>query len=271
MRKRTRVKNWLTAISLVLVLTIDAQADRERHNITTFSERSEFIQSRYAKLDFCHTNKLDPHVFELAYKGYENLRAAGKVSADNEILSVADYSLSANVPRLWIIDLKENKVVLNTYVAHGQGTGEEFATSFSNRENSHQSSLGFYVTGATYIGEHGLSLYLHGMDKGYNSAAFQRSVVIHGAAYVSESFIRANHRLGRSWGCPAVSEDLAPGIINTIKDGTCLFVYHPDNRYLASSRWLKDNGMMLNDTTMSGLLPVSQTTPAGELPFVSQP
>ncbi|HTN17289.1 MAG TPA: murein L,D-transpeptidase catalytic domain family protein, partial [Chitinophagaceae bacterium] len=195
----------------------------------------------------CREGKLNPVVFETAYRGYANLKAAGKLAADKQLISIADYSLSANTKRLWIIDLKTNKVLLNTYVAHGQGTGEEFATAFSDRENSHQSSLGFYVTGETYTGEHGLSLYLHGMDNGYNTNAYRRSVVLHGAAYVSEDFIRAHKRLGRSWGCPAVAEELAGDMINLVKDGTCLFVYYPNERYHATSYWLnkKSNSLQL--------------------------
>lgn len=248
MRKRSSVNNWLTALALLLFFTIDAKADNNVSKTSTSEQAaSDYISGIYSKINFCREGKLNPIVFETAYRGYANLRAAGKLNTDNEIISIADYSLSANVKRLWIIDLKTKKVLLNTYVAHGQGTGEEFATAFSNRENSHQSSLGFYVTGETYIGEHGLSLYLHGMDNGFNSAAYQRAVVLHGAAYVSEDFIRDNQRLGRSWGCPAVAQELAPEIINTLKDGTCLFIYHPNKKYLASSYWLNKKANKLKD------------------------
>lgn len=243
MRKRTRAKNWLTALSLILALTIDSQADNNL-NKTPIADQStqDYICSIYEKISFCREGKLNPVVFETAYRGYANLKAAGKLAADKQIISIADYSLSANTKRLWIIDLRTNKVLLNTYVAHGQGTGEEFASAFSDRENSHQSSLGFYVTGNTYTGEHGLSLYLHGMDNGFNTNAYRRSVVLHGAAYVSEDFIRAHKRLGRSWGCPAVGQELATGIIDMVKEGTCLFIYHPDKAYLAQSYWLNRKG-----------------------------
>jgi hypothetical protein len=248
MRKRTRVKNWLTALSLILALTIDSQADNNL-NKTAIADQSakDYISSIYEKINFCREGKLNPLVFETAYRGYANLKTAGKLAEDKQIISIADYSLSANTKRLWIIDLKTNKVLLNTYVAHGQGTGEEFATAFSDRENSHQSSLGFYITGETYIGEHGLSLYLHGMDNGYNANAYRRSVVLHGAAYVSEAFIQANKRLGRSWGCPAVAQELASEIISTVKNGTCLFIYHPDKRYFAQSCWLNKKSNRLQD------------------------
>ena len=248
MRKRSTVNNWLTAIALLLFCTIDAKADNKPENSNTSAQSAtEYVSGIYNKINFCREARLNPAVFETAYRGYTNLRAAGKLNTGNEIISIADYSLSSNTKRLWIIDLHSKKVLLNTYVAHGQGTGEEFATAFSNRENSHQSSLGFYVTGQTYMGEHGLSLHLHGMDNGYNSAAYQRAVVLHGAAYVSEDFIKSNQRLGRSWGCPAVATELSAQIIKTVKDGTCLFIYHPDKKYLASSYWLHKKGNKLQD------------------------
>ncbi|MES2477925.1 MAG: murein L,D-transpeptidase catalytic domain family protein [Bacteroidota bacterium] len=238
-KNNKRIFLTISAVFLIFSLSVHTNADNGiRVGSTPDPVSSEYIQSVYEKIDFCGSAKLNPLVFEQAFRGYSNLRFAGKLSAKEEILTVCDYSLSSNVKRLWIINLAERKVLLNTYVAHGQGTGDEFATTFSNRENSHQSSLGFYVTGETYNGEHGLSLYLHGMDQQYNSAAYKRSIVLHGAAYVSETFIRQNQRLGRSWGCPAVAEELAPEIISLIKGGTCLFSYHHDIQYLSTSYWL---------------------------------
>lgn len=177
-------------------------------------------------------------VFEKAYRGYVNLQAAGKLTNDKEVLTICDMSMSSNTYRMWIIDLRERKVLLNDYVAHGQGSGEEFATAFSNTNNSHQSSIGFYVTGDTYNGEHGRSLYLHGMDKGYNNLAYERSIVVHGANYVNKDFIAQHERLGRSWGCPAVSDKISNEVIDMIKDGTCLFIYYPQTKYLRTAYWL---------------------------------
>jgi hypothetical protein len=217
------------------------------NSVITTQTSSEYIAGVYKKINFCRDGKLNPIVFEYAYRGYINLKSANKLNNEREIISVCDFSLSSNVYRLWIIDLKKNKILFNTYVAHGQGSGEEYATAFSNIDNSHQSSLGFYVTGETYIGDHGLSLYLHGQDQKYNTAAYDRSIVLHGADYVSSDFIQGNQRLGRSWGCPAVAEELAPEIINTIKDGTCLFIYAPHKKYLASSYWLNKKENKLKD------------------------
>lgn len=198
----------------------------------------EYIKSVYDQIDFSKSKKLDYDVFEKAYYGYLNLRNSGKITSDKDILTVCDFSKSSTAYRLWVIDLNSKQVLINDYVAHGQGSGDEFATAFSNTSNSHQSSLGFYVTDDTYMGKHGLSLRLRGMDNGYNSAAYERAVVVHGANYVSNDFVAGQKRLGRSWGCPAVSDKIADKMINTIKGGTCLFIYAPQKEYLASSVWL---------------------------------
>lgn len=232
----------VSAIFLLFSLSKPTQAENNVSKSNTVNQQSsEYIQSVYGKINFCQSAKLNPQVFEHAYRGFINLKSSGKLNSTQDIITICDYTLSSNVKRMWIVDLNSNKVLLNTYVAHGQGTGDEFATEFSNKENSHQSSMGFYVTGDTYQGEHGLSLHLHGMDQNYNNAAYQRAIVLHGAHYVSESFIQQHKRLGRSWGCPAVANELAPEIINLIKDGTCLFSFHDDKQYLSSSLWLNRN------------------------------
>lgn len=207
-------------------------------NDATSSNVAKYIAYNYNLLDFKGKEKLSPLVFEKAFVGYLNLRNAGKLNTDKQILTIADFSQSSCKTRLWIINLQTHKVLLNDYVAHGQGSGDEFAKVFSNTENSHQSSLGFYVTGETYIGDHGRSLRLEGMDNGYNSAAMERAVVVHGADYVSKDFIKSQKRLGRSWGCPAVATKIADKVIDIIQDGTCLFIYYPDKKYMANSYWL---------------------------------
>lgn len=193
----------------------------------------------YTSLDFTGGEILNQNIFEKAFIGFEKLKVAGELPQNAKYLSVADFGKSSNTKRLWVIDMEAKTIVFNTLVAHGMGTGEEFAEKFSNTESSHQSSLGFYVTDATYNGGNGYSLKLLGMDKGYNDAAFQRAIVMHGADYVSDDFAKAHKRIGRSWGCPAVSRDLAEPIINTIKGKNLLFIYYPDENYLNSSEWLK--------------------------------
>lgn len=166
--------------------------------------------------------------FTKALEGFYSLKAKGIVSKD--ILTLVDFSLSSNKKRLWVIDLSTNTILFNSLVAHGKNTGEEFANTFSNKAESFKSSLGFYVTGEIYTGKHGKSLKLDGQEKGLNDNARNRAVVMHGADYVSEDFIRNHHRLGRSQGCPAIPVELTDDIINTIKDKSCLYIYHPSRK-----------------------------------------
>lgn len=197
----------------------------------------ELVQSAYNRINFNTAAKLSYDVFKKAYTGYMNLKAAGKVHAKKDILTVVDFSQRSSEKRLWVIDLNNNKIVFNDLVAHGQGSGDAMATQFSNTNDSHQSSLGFYVTDDTYIGKHGRSLRMNGMDEGFNHSARTRAVVVHGAKYVNAARA-ASGSIGRSWGCPAVSDELAQPLINTIEGGTVLFVYAPQDDYLKHSTWL---------------------------------
>lgn len=208
-------------------------------NISAKTDHAATAEEIYSAINFGSGNRLSSDVFKKAYTGYTSLKNAGKLSASSHLLTVADFSLSSNVKRLWIIDLDKKEILFNTLVAHGKNTGEEFATNFSNTENSLQSSMGFYITHETYTGENGYSLKLEGVDEGFNDAALRRAIVMHGADYVSEDFARQHQRIGRSWGCPAVPRELAEPIINTVKGESCLFIYYPDENYLVSSRWLK--------------------------------
>jgi len=178
---------------------------------------------------------LSQDAFNYAVKGYTYLKEKGKISNDN-VLSIVDFSLPSSQKRLFVLDLKNYKVLFNTYVAHGQGSGAAMATNFSNTPESYQSSLGFYTTESTYSGKNGYSLHLAGMERGINDRAEERAIVMHGAPYVSEDFIHARGYLGRSWGCPAVPEQLSKPIIDKIKNGSCLFIYSANNRYLHSSQ-----------------------------------
>ncbi|MFN1219731.1 murein L,D-transpeptidase catalytic domain family protein [Chryseobacterium kwangjuense] len=193
----------------------------------------------YKSIQFDPEHELNYEVFVKAVTGFENLKKAGLLNQDSHLLTICDFSMSSNTKRLWVIDTNERKVLFNSLVAHGKNTGEEFATNFSNTESSLQSSLGFYITDATYQGDNGYSLKLLGMDKGFNDAAYRRAIVMHGADYVSDEFASMHKRIGRSWGCPAVPRALTQSIINTIKGRNCLFIYYPDQKYLSSSEWLK--------------------------------
>ena len=163
--------------------------------------------------------------FSKALIGFIKLKKLGDIQ--NDFLTIVDYSLPSTVKRLWVINTKENKIVINSLVAHGKNSGDNYANSFSNKNESHKSSLGFFITGETYIGKHGLSLRLDGLEKGINDGARKRSIVMHAADYVSEVFIKTHNRLGLSHGCPALPVNLNAKIISTIKGKSCLFIYYP--------------------------------------------
>jgi hypothetical protein len=171
--------------------------------------------------------------FKEALNGFYKLKAQGLVGKN--ILTLIDFSLSANTKRLWVIDLDTDTILLHSLVAHGRNTGQEYANSFSNAAESYKSSLGFYVTGEIYNGKHGKSLKLDGLERGINDNARNRAVVIHGANYVSDSFIQNNKRLGRSLGCPAVPVEITDELIRTIKNKSCLFIYYPSESYKNTS------------------------------------
>jgi hypothetical protein len=180
---------------------------------------------------------LSKEALEFAYKGHEVLKEKGVLN-NPDILTVVDFTQSSLSKRMYIIDLKNYQLLLNTYVAHGRNSGLDYAEHFSNKPESLESSLGFYVTKNTYQGKHGLSLKLSGLEQGFNNNAESRDVVVHGAAYIGDQ--RANSAyMGRSFGCPAVPQKLAPKVINLIKNGTCLFIYHPNESY-------KENSPVLN-------------------------
>ena len=183
------------------------------------------IEMVYSKLHSKQFGLPNLKSFSQALKGFYALKEKGLIQKD--ILTLVDFSLSSNFKRLWVIDLATNTILFQSLVAHGRNTGGEFANSFSNAEKSFKSSLGFYATGETYTGKHGISLRLDGLEKGVNSNARARGVVIHAADYVSNSFIKCNKRLGRSEGCPAIPVEFSKEIINTIKNKSCLFIYFP--------------------------------------------
>jgi hypothetical protein len=178
---------------------------------------------------------LSEKAFNYALKGFNYLVQHGKLTKEN-IISIVDFTLPSSRKRLFVIDLDDYRVLYNTYVAHGVNSGREYANEFSNKPASYKSSLGFYQTLNTYIGEHGYSLRLDGLEKGINDNANSRDIVIHAADYVNESFIRAQGYIGRSWGCPALPEKLHKPIIDKIKNGSCLFIYGTDIGYLKKSR-----------------------------------
>ena len=155
-----------------------------------------------------------------------------------ERLAVIDFSRSANQPRLWVFDLKHQRLLFEELVSHGRGSGDEQAKWFSNTPESYQSSLGLFRTLNSYDGANGYSMRLEGLETGINDLAYQRAIVVHGADYVSEQFITENGRLGRSFGCPAVRQEIARPLIDTIKEDHYLFAYYPDPQWLAESDYI---------------------------------
>lgn len=186
---------------------------------------------------FSEIGTMDRDVLDLALGAASCAVRSGAVKSPRT-LTVIDYSRPSSQQRLWVLDMKTGELLYEELVAHGQGTGADIATKFSNKDESHQTSLGLFVTESTYVGRNGYSLRLEGLDKGFNDRARERAIVMHGAPYVSEAFVKANGRLGRSWGCPAVSDTVARELIDRVKGGSLVFAYYPDAQWLKTSKYL---------------------------------
>ncbi|MFD1630689.1 murein L,D-transpeptidase catalytic domain family protein [Pseudopedobacter beijingensis] len=219
----------ISFISWTNVNSHHKQLNTDSTAITTVATQSEnpsfdkYLTDIYSSIGLQQVGLTFP-VFEKALTGFINLKQEKHLNREKEVLTIIDFSKSSKEKRMWIIDLKNKVMLLNTYVAHGRGSGDDLATRFSNIAESNQSSLGFYVTNETYLGKHGLSLRLDGYDRGVNNLARDRAIVIHGASYVSKNFIDQHGRLGRSQGCPAVPVELTSEIIEIIKGKTCIFI-----------------------------------------------
>ena len=190
----------------------------------------------YNELDLA-SNGMKSEVFELALRGLNKLSDEGKITRQDKI-TIVDFSQPSDQKRLYVIDLVTKQILFHTLVSHGRGTGTLWAKSFSNQASSYKSSPGFYVTEETYNGNNGYSLRLAGLERGINDNARNRAIVMHGAPYANESTIGALGFLGRSQGCPALPLSIYKPVINTIKGGTCLFIYTPDESYLDHSELL---------------------------------
>jgi hypothetical protein len=199
-------------------------------------ERTKAIRTAFGiyqemKLDSAGLNE---EAFEYAYVGYERLRKKHLLQKAT-ILSVCDFSQASSEERMYVIDIVNKQLLYRTYVAHGINSGKEYANSFSNRQNSYKSSLGFYITRQSYYGEYGLSLRVQGMDRGFNDMASRRNIVIHGAPYVSTRILKKYGMMGTTFGCPAIPDEMTSKIIPVIKKGTCFFIYYPSQKYLVAS------------------------------------
>lgn len=196
--------------------------------MSEMSGLDRLLFSKYMDLDEKNFDKPVLESYKFAFQGFHKLKKEGKIKKD--ILTIIDFTLHSSEKRMWVIDMKENKVLYQTVVSHGKNSGKEYATSFSNRPESHQSSLGFYATAETYMGKHGLSLRLDGLESGINDNARSRHIVIHGANYANETLVEAQGWLGRSHGCPALPTHNYQEIINLIKEESCLLIFHNDNK-----------------------------------------
>lgn len=201
------------------------------NKVLTFEEKTTVL---YNEIEAGQYSLPNLETFIKAFEGYTVLENQGKVK--NNILTIVDFSFSSTKERMWVIDMENKKVVLQTLVSHGMNSGKEFAKSFSNQNESYKSSLGFFITGETYNGKHGISLKLDGQEYGLNDKARERAVVVHGADYVSKKLASRQGYIGRSQGCPAVAPEVASTLINTIKNKSVLFIYHPTRMYVSKSR-----------------------------------
>jgi hypothetical protein len=252
---------WIGCVFLMLCVTVISWAPAEGKKVAATTNNTylakelfnEYVNTVYQTAGL-NQSGLDQQVFEKALTGYFNLQAANKLPKSSSIITVVDFTKSSREKRMWIVDILNRKLLLNTWVAHGQGSGGDIADHFSNTNESHQSSLGFYVTDDVYVGKHGRSLRLDGMDQGFNSAARNRAIVVHAADYVSQGAIAQLGRLGRSHGCPAVAPEVIDMVINNIKGKTLMFINGNDNNY--TSKYLNDaiqNNFVLNETPVDSI------------------
>ncbi len=223
---------------LILVISIfpitgighASKINKDQETLLYFNEYADKIYTMIGDTD------LSLEIFHTALKGY--LRLKEKKLITNDVLSIVDYSKSCNQKRFFAIDLRLKKVIYKSLIAHGRNSGGTYASNFSNKMSSMQSSLGFFITGEKFNGQHGYSLRLDGVERNINDKARERGIVIHAADYVSEEFVNKYGRLGRSQGCPALPNNLANSIIDLIKDKSCFFVYYPDRKYLRKSSFI---------------------------------
>ena len=237
---------WTTCAILLFSVTIISwkpigAANPDAYNSPAASSATEifekYVDELYQTAQLAQTG-LGEDVFKKAVTGFINMKIANKIPQSSEVITVVDFNKPSSEKRMWIVDLFAKHLLINTWVAHGQGSGGDVASSFSNIDDSHQSSLGFYVADDVYYGKHGRSLRLDGMDAGFNKNARTREIVVHAADYVGQNIIELKGRLGRSQGCPAVAPEVADQVIDAIKDKTVMFINGNASHY--SSKYLDE-------------------------------
>jgi hypothetical protein len=201
---------------------------------------ARYVDEIYQAADL-EQSGLNENVFRKALTGFINLKMASMLPEKSSVITIVDFTKPSYEKRMWIVDLISKHLLINTWVAHGQGSGTVTADFFSNLDDSHQSSLGFYLTDNVYMGKHGRSLHLDGLDEGFNDLARAREIVVHAAPYVSQKTIDATGRIGCSWGCPAVSPKISNRVIDMIKGKTMLFINGNDDTY--TSKYLNEDNI----------------------------
>lgn len=223
---------YIFALTIMLLFGLKPQSQIIVPKVAQPNESIDnLVHSIYDNASF--KNVISYEVFNLAMKGYYKYD-----KFKSGIISIVDYSKPSTEKRFYVIDIEKKTLLFNTLIAHGKNTGDNIAASFANVPESLKSSLGFFKTAETYNGKHGFSLRLDGLENGINDKARDRAIVIHGANYVCDDFIKTQGRLGRSFGCPALPVTASTDIIKTISNGTCLFIYGNDGNYLKSSNFL---------------------------------
>ena len=217
-----------TVFIFLSLLTNQLKAESAKDFDVKFPSETQLI---YNKMGL--SNKVDYNLFCLAFKGYQKVEDKSKT-----ILTLVDFTKPSVEERFFVLDMKEHRLLYSTYVAHGKNSGGDIPTHFSNKSGSYQSSLGFFLTSNTYQGSNGYSLRLKGLEPGINDKAMDRAIVIHGASYANPSVIPSLGRLGRSLGCPALPPAISKAVIDTIKDGSLLFIYANTAEYQMQSAFV---------------------------------
>ncbi len=253
-RLNARTSSWVKGLACLLFIFFSSSFQLRDGNLTHENEGyfgkqlitlksdefNQYVNQFHFKLQYNGGDTIAKRVLKHALVGYMYLKHTDGL--DNpKYLTVIDFSKYCNDKRMWVIDMENQHVIFNEMVAHGARTGDEYPKYFSNSHGSNKSSLGFYTTGSTYWGSNRFSLKLNGLEKGINSNAFSRGIVIHGANYVGDNYLKYNRRIGRSYGCPAISQSVNKQLIETVKGGSCLFIFHPTNSYLENSDILNAN------------------------------
>lgn len=231
--------------SFYLNMAHENQTKPQTTHIALESKTLSHTQQLYQEFGFDRNPILKFKAFEQAIQGFEQINPKVK-----DVITIIDFTLPSTQKRMFVLDLINKKVLFHSIVSHGKNSGENYATSFSNRHGSYQSSLGFYLTDQTYMGSNGYSLILEGLEKGINDQARARAVVMHGADYCSESVIKSTGRLGRSYGCPALPRDINESVINTIKNGSVLYIYADNKEYMANSTILQSTDYIAQSSSL---------------------